>query len=286
MAVKIGVIGGSGLYDIPGLTNVRKRAVVTPFGEPSDEIVSGVLGETPIFFLPRHGRGHRFTPTEVPYRANIYALKSLGVTHVISFSACGSLKEDIKPGELVVLDQFFDRTRHRADTFFGGGIVAHVSFADPVCPTLARLLYDTALSLKIPAHWKGTYVCMEGPQFSTRAESKIYRSLGIDIIGMTNVTEARLAREAELHFATVALVTDYDCWRYEGADVDITDILQVMKENAAHARQLLATAAPRIGEAGGCGCASALANAIITERSAIPQGREAELRLLIEKYIK
>jgi 5'-methylthioadenosine phosphorylase len=286
MPIKIGVIGGSGLYEIEGLTDVRELAVETPFGAPSDKIVSGVLGGVPIYFLPRHGRGHRFTPTDVPYRANICALKSLGVTHVVSFSACGSLKEDIKPGELVVLDQFFDRTRHRVDTFFGDGIVAHVSFADPVCPTLARLLYDTAVSLKIAAHWKGTYVCMEGPQFSTRAESKIYRTLGIDIVGMTNCTEARLAREAELHFATVALVTDYDCWRYEGADVDITDILQVMKENAAHARQLLAKAAPRIGETGGCGCASALATAIITQPAAIPEKRKAELRLLIEKYVK
>jgi 5'-methylthioadenosine phosphorylase len=206
---------------------------------------------------------------------------------VISVSACGSLKEKVKPGEFVIVDQFLDRTRHRADTFFTGGIVAHVAFADPVCPTLARLIYDTATELNIPAHWAGTYVCMEGPQFSTRAESLLYRSWGMDVIGMTNYTEARLAREAEMHYATMAMVTDYDCWRSHDADVDIIDILRVMRENAEHAKQIIAATVGKIQHPeDACTCAGALEHAIITHRELIPAAKIKELGPLVEKYLK
>jgi 5'-methylthioadenosine phosphorylase len=225
-------------------------------------------------------------PTDIPYRANIYALKSQGVTHVISVSACGSLREDVHPGDLVVIDQFLDRTRHRADTFFGAGIVAHVAFADPVCPTLAKLLYDAAKELGVPVHWKGTYVCMEGPQFSTRAESNLYRSWGMTVVGMTNYTEARLAREAELHYATMAMVTDYDCWRDHDADVDIMDIVRVMQKNSENAKRITAAVAGKIKDGWPCKCGSAMEYAIITDKAAIPAARKEQLRPLIEKYVK
>ncbi|NLH48207.1 MAG: S-methyl-5'-thioadenosine phosphorylase [Myxococcales bacterium] len=286
MSVKFGVIGGTGLYEMPGIEELHESEVKTPFGDPSDKLISGRYHGVPVVFLPRHGRGHRFMPTAVPYRANLFALKSLGVTHVISVSACGSLKEELRPGDVVVIDQFVDRTRHRDDSFFGQGLVAHVSFADPICPCLAKDLYDTAGELGIPAHWKGTYLCMEGPQFSTRAESLLYRSWGMDVIGMTNLTEARLAREAELHFATLAMVTDYDCWRTHDADVDINDILRVMAQNSDNAKKIIGAVIQKNRAAETCGCAAAMAGAIVTDPKRIPATLKADLALLIGKYVK
>lgn len=286
MDVKVGVIGGSGIYDLEGLEQVEKIAVETPFGPPADKLISGKLGGVPVVFLPRHGKGHRFTPTEVPYRANIFALKKLGVTHVISVSACGSLQEELKPGDIVVIDQLLDRTRHRVDTFFSEGVVAHAAFADPICPDLAKMLYDTGVGLGITMHPKGTYVCMEGPQFSTRAESFLYRSWGMQVIGMTNYTEARLAREAEFCYASLALVTDYDCWKSHDESVDATSVLEVMKGNVAKAKQIVAAIIPKMGELSDCDCQHALQVAIVTDPAVIPEKTKEKLSPLIGKYIK
>ena len=243
MALKVGIIGGSGLYEMDGLTDVREVTVATPFGAPSDAIVHGRLGATELFFLPRHGRGHRLLPSELPFRANLWALKHLGVSRVIAVGAVGSLREEIAPGHLVVPDQFIDRTFNRVGTFFGNGIVAHVAFGDPVCPVLSQSLVESARRVNATVHVGGTYVCMEGPQFSTRAESELYRSWGASIIGMTNLQEAKLAREAELCFATLALATDYDCWKQDAQEVsiedrgwsaidklDIKDLMQIIQE--------------------------------------------------------
>jgi len=282
----VGVIGGSGLYDIEGLTDVEESIQTTPFGAPSDGYVCGTLNGVRMIFLPRHGRGHRISPSELNFRANIWGMKQLGATHIISVSAVGSMREDIAPGDFVVIDQFFDRTRHRPDTFFSDGIVAHVMFADPVCSVLRRVLVDAAQAVGVKVHDGGTYLNMEGPQFSTRAESRIYRGWGVDVIGMTNLQEAKLAREAELCYATVAMATDYDCW-YEGHDdVTVESILATMAQNVGNARKLVLDAVPRVsGERSSCGCANALQYAILTSPDAVSPEARDRLGLLIDRYL-
>ncbi|VAX20526.1 5'-methylthioadenosine phosphorylase [hydrothermal vent metagenome] len=281
----IGVIGGSGLYDMEGLESVRMEKVTTPFGDPSDEFVLGKLGDVDMVFLPRHGRGHRILPSELNFRANIWAMKSLGVERIISLSAVGSLKTEIEPGHAVVIDQFIDRTRgQRAGTFFGEGIVAHVTFADPVCGYLADLLYESTKEIGWASHKGGTYICMEGPLFSTRAESRLYRSWGADVIGMTNLQEAKLAREAEMCYATVALSTDYDCWREE--DVTIEQILEVMKNNVERSKEAIRAVIPKISAVRDCSCKDALQFGIITDPAMIPPRTRQKLDIIIGKYIK
>jgi 5'-methylthioadenosine phosphorylase len=285
-ALTIGVLGGSGLYQMDGLTDVREVELSTPFGAPSDAFVTGELDGVRMVFLPRHGRGHRLSPSEINYRANVWGMKQLGVTRIFSVSAVGSMREDVEPGHFVVIDQFFDRTRHRADTFFEGGIVAHVMFADPVCPVVRGALIDAGRGLELPVHDGGTYLNMEGPQFSTRAESRIYRTFGVDVIGMTNLTEARLAREAELCYATLAMATDYDCWHAGHDDVTVEGIIEIMNRNVGNARNLLRAAVPLLRDArGACGCASALRNAIMTAPDGIPPATRARLSLLTDRYL-
>lgn len=284
-AVVIGVIGGSGLYDIQGLSDVREVEISTPFGAPSDAFVTGTLGGVRMVFLPRHGRGHRILPSEINFRANIWGLKKLGVTRILSISAVGSMREDVAPGDFVVIDQFFDRTRHRIDTFFGGGIVAHVVFADPVCGEVRRVALGAGKKLGLKMHDGGTYLNMEGPLFSTRAESRIYRQWGVDVIGMTNLQEAKLAREAELCYATIAMSTDYDCWHESHEDVTIDAILKVMHDNVERARKLIVAAVPELAKARGCACGRALQNAILTSREHITPEIRARLGLLIDKYV-
>jgi len=284
--IKIGVLGGSGLYDLEGLTDLEEIQLSTPYGEPSDAFLTGQLDGIDVVFLPRHGRGHRVNPSEINFRANIWGLKRLGVTHVLSVSAVGSLREEIVPGHFVVIDQFIDRTRHRPDTFFEDGIVAHVMFADPVCSSLRAALLEACAEVDLTVHDGGTYVNMEGPQFSTRAESNLYRSWGADVIGMTNLQEAKLAREAELHYATLAMSTDYDCWHTGHDDVTVDTVIATMNENVGHARELIARTIRLIpGATFGCGCDSALAPAIMTARECITP--EARLRLgpLVDKYL-
>ena len=281
----IGIIGGSGLYAMDGLTDVREVEVETPFGAPSDVVVAGRLGGTQLLFLPRHGRGHRLLPSELPFRANIWALKHLGAERVIAVSAVGSLREEIAPGHLVVPDQFVDRTFGRIATFFGNGIVAHVAFGDPVCPVLSRALVDGARRLGATVHAGGTYVCMEGPQFSTRAESELYRSWGASIIGMTNLQEAKLAREAELCFATLALATDYDCWKQDAHEVAIADVLAVLQANVALAKRVIHDVVPALPAEPGCGCGRALEDAIITDRARIPAKVKQDLAPIIGRYV-
>ena len=285
MEPTFGVIGGSGLYELPGLERVERVRLDTPFGAPSDEFVIGYLGGVRLAFLPRHGRGHRLLPSELPFRANLWGLKSLGTEWVLAVSAVGSLREEIAPGHLVVPDQFIDRTFNRVGTFFGNGIVAHVAFGDPVCPVLSRSLVDSARRLNATVHAGGTYVCMEGPQFSTRAESQLYRSWGADVIGMTNLQEAKLAREAELCFATLALATDYDCWRTGHADVQIDEILRVIAANVELARRTVAALAGRLPDRTGCRCATALENAIVTDRTTIPEATRRALAPIAGKYL-
>jgi 5'-methylthioadenosine phosphorylase len=282
----IGVVGGSGLYAIDGLEDVREVALSTPFGAPSDAYVTGVLDGVPMVFLPRHGRGHRISPTEINFRANVWGLKKLGVTRVLSLSAVGSMREDIAPGDFVVIDQFFDRTRHRPDTFFERGVVAHVMFADPVCPEVRAGLLAAARDVGVKVHDGGTYINMEGPQFSTRAESRIYRRWGVDVIGMTNLQEARLAREAELCYATVAMATDYDCWHEEHDDVTVDSILATMKRNVEHAREVIRAAVPLLPRARGCACGRALQGAILTAPDAIPAATRERLALLLERHLE
>ena len=281
----VGVIGGSGLYQMEGLGKVRQQRVTTPFGQPSDAYVRGAVGGTELAFLPRHGRGHRWLPTEVNFRANIFGMKKLGVERIISVSAVGSLRQEIAPGHVVVPDQFIDRTSQRPSTFFGEGVVAHVSFADPLCPALSEALFRAALGEGAQAHPKGTYLCMEGPQFSTRAESQLYRSWGADVIGMTNLQEAKLAREAEICFATLALATDYDCWNQGAAEVEIEHVLTVLKQNVELAQRIIRRVLSLLPEERSCGCATSLQNAIITERARIPKKRRRELAPLIGKYL-
>jgi 5'-methylthioadenosine phosphorylase len=281
----IGVIGGSGLYEIEGLSNVKEVALATPFGAPSDSFVTGELHGVRMVFLPRHGRGHRISPSEINFRANIWGLKKLGVTRVLSLSAVGSMREDIAPGDFVVIDQFIDRTRHRPDTFFTDGVVAHVMFADPVCGELRKVALEAARSTGVKVHDGGTYVNMEGPQFSTRAESKLYRSWGVDVIGMTNLQEAKLAREAELCYSTIAMATDYDCWHEEHEAVTVEAVIAVMGRNVGNAKALVKAAAPRMPAQRTCGCGSALRHAIMTAKDRIPQAARERLGLLIDKYV-
>lgn len=282
-APAVGVIGGSGLYEIDGLTDVNEVTLSTPFGDPSDAFVTGTLDGVPMVFLPRHGRGHRISPSEINYRANIWGLKRLGVTRILGVGAVGSLKEEIPPGDFVAVDQFIDRTRHRADTFFEGGVVAHVMFGDPVCAGLRETLRDAARETGVTVHDGGTYLCMEGPQFSTRAESNMYRSFGAHVIGMTNLQEAKLAREAEICYATLAMSTDYDCW-YEGHDdVTVEAILEVMGRNVGHARDAVRRAAPKAAALGPCSCHTALQSAILTSPEAITDEARLRLGLLLER---
>lgn len=282
----IGVIGGSGLYEMEGLTDVEEVSVETPFGDPSDKYITGMLGDAKMVFLPRHGRGHRLLPTEVNYRANIYGMKKLGVEWIISVSAVGSMKEDIEPGHIVIVDQFYDRTRLRPNTFFGSGVVGHIEFADPVCPTLSDVLYAAAIKSNATVHKGGTYVCIEGPQFSTRAESNVYRSWGVDVIGMTNIPEAKLAREAEICYATVALATDYDCWHTTEESVTVEAILETLRKNVKMAKKIISHAAPDVSPARECHCPEALKYAILTDRSTIPGETAKDLDLIMGKYLK
>ena len=282
---EIGIIGGSGLYAMPGLTEVREERVPTPFGEPSDVFVLGELEGRKVAFLARHGRGHRLLPSELNFRANIYAMKKLGVERILSVSAVGSLKEEHKPTDFVIPDQFIDRTFHRASTFFGEGIVGHVAFGDPVCATVAQTVAKACADVDVVGKQGGTYVCMEGPQFSTRAESNLYRSWGADVIGMTNLQEAKLAREAEICYATAAMVTDYDCWREGHDDVTVDQIVAVLHQNAANAARVVKAAVSAMPKDRSCACASALQYAILTDRAAIPTDTKEKLNLLIGKYI-
>jgi 5'-methylthioadenosine phosphorylase len=281
---EIGIIGGSGLYSMPGLEKVREERVTTPFGEPSDALVLGELEGRSVAFLARHGRGHKLLPTELNYRANIYAMKMLGVERILSVSAVGSLKEEHKPTDFVMPDQFIDRTFARVGTFFGDGIVAHVAFGDPVCSTVMNTLADSCAAAGVVGKKTGTYVCMEGPQFSTRAESNLYRSWGADVIGMTNLQEAKLAREAEICYATMAMVTDYDCWHEGHDDVTVDQIVAVMHKNADNASRVVKEAVARMPKERICACGSALKYAVITDRKAIPAHTKERLALLLDKY--
>jgi len=281
----IGVIGGSGLYQMAGLENVRQVEVKTPFGKPSDKFVRGVLDGVGFLFLPRHGKGHRWLPTEVNSRANIFAMKKLGVERIISVSAVGSLREEIAPGHVVVPDQFIDRTTQRPSTFFGKGIVGHVSLADPFCKDLAAKLANAATQEGAKVHARGTYLCMEGPQFSTRAESHLYRGWGAAVIGMTNIQEAKLAREAEICFATLALATDYDCWNEAVGNVEIEQVLKVLQQNVELAQRTIRRVVTALSDARSCGCESSLKDAIITERTRIPKNVRANLKPIIGKYL-
>jgi len=283
--VEIGIIGGSGLYTMPGLEKSREVRVKTPFGEPSDSLVVGTLEGRRVAFLARHGRGHRFTPSEINYRANLYAMKLLGVQRVISVSAVGSLREDLKPLEFLIPDQFFDRTKLRVATFFGDGIVAHVGFDKPTCAQLAGVLGDACDTVSVKAHRGGTYVCMEGPQFSTLAEAHVHRQLRFEIIGMTNVTEAKLAREAELCYATVAMITDYDCWHPEHSSVTLEEIIANLNRNAENAQAVLRAAVRQMPTDRSCRCGQALAHAIVTDRKVIPTAAKRRLAAIIGKYI-
>ncbi|HTX40710.1 MAG TPA: S-methyl-5'-thioadenosine phosphorylase [Acidobacteriaceae bacterium] len=283
---EIGIIGGSGLYAIPGLTGVHEERVSTPFGDPSDAFVLGELEGRNVAFLARHGRGHRLLPTELNFRANIYALKKLGVTRIVSVSAVGSLRERLHPGHFLVPDQFIDRTSLRHATFFGDGIVAHVALADPVCAAVASAIFSACKTEGVTAHKDGTYVCMEGPQFSTRAESNLYRSWGAHVIGMTNLQEAKLAREAEICYATAAMITDYDCWHPGHDDVTVEQIVAVLNQNAANACRVIKTVVASLPRERNCGCASALQHAILTAPAAIPAATREKLDLLIGKYLK
>ena len=281
----IGIIGGSGLYAMPGFTVEEELVLDTPWGSPSDHYMVGTLSGHKVAFLARHGRGHRISPSELNFRANIYGMKKLGVTRILSLSAVGSLKEEHKPLEFVIPDQFFDRTRGRVSTFFGEGIVAHISFADPVCPQLASLAHETCKTLGIPSKHGGTYLCMEGPAFSTKAESNVYRSWGMDVIGMTNLQEAKLAREAELCYTTVAMVTDYDCWHEEHDAVTVADIIAKLTKNAENAARLVAAAVAAMPAERACKCGAALAHALITDRKGIPEDTKKKLELLVGKYL-
>ena len=283
---KIGVIGGSGLYDIEGMTDVKEVDINTPFGKPSDKIVVGKLGGVGIAFLPRHGKGHRILPSEVPSRANIYALKSLGVEHIIAVCSAGSFKKEIEPGHLLIPDQIIDRTRGRVSTFFGEGIVAHVPFADPFCPELSRILYESATETGVTVHRRGTFIVMEGPAFSTRSESRLYRSWGADLIGMTALPEAKLAREAEICYAIIGCVTDYDSWWSPGKPVTVDVILDIMRKNIDTAKNIIKLAVSRVPDRSICECSKALETAIVTAGDLVPKATKEKLGLIVGKYIK
>jgi 5'-methylthioadenosine phosphorylase len=281
----IGIIGGSGLYAMPGLTETREIRVKTPFGDPSEAIVTGVLEGKRVAFLARHGRGHRFLPGEINFRANIYALKLLGIERILSASAVGSLKEELAPGEFLVADQFVDRTKNRISTFFGGGIVAHVTFDKPTCPQVSRILAESCDRCSVKVHRKGTYICMEGPQFSTLAEAHMHRAMKFDVIGMTNVTEAKLAREAELCYGVIAMITDYDCWHPDHESVTGAQIIATLHQNTENAQRVVREAVKSLPANHECKCASALAHAIITDPKTIPAPTKKRLRAIISKYI-
>jgi 5'-methylthioadenosine phosphorylase len=278
---RIGIIGGSGLYEMEEFKAQRRERVRTPFGAPSDAVTIGSLNGVEVAFLARHGAGHRYSPTRIPYRANIHAMKQLGVERILSVSAVGSMKETIHPGELLIPDQFYDHTKHRASTFFDEGIVAHVAFGDPVCPELTAALAGGCRVAGFAAHEGGAYLCMEGPQFSSRGESLIYRQWGVDVIGMTNATEAKLAREAEICYATLALVTDYDCWHQEESDVTVEAVIKLLHDNVVKAKQVLAAVVPTIAAARACRCGEALRYAIITRPEAVSARAKARLKLLL-----
>ena len=282
---KIGIIGGSGLYSMPGFTNQREVNLETPFGKPSDAFMVGTLAGREVAFLARHARGHRITPSELNFRANIWGMKMLGVEWIISLSAVGSLKEEHQPLDFVVPDQFFDRTRGRVSTFFGDGLVGHISFADPVSAELAEILYRAAISVGVNTKKGGTYLCMEGPAFSTRAESNVYRSWGMDIIGMTNLQEAKLAREAEIDYATVAMVTDYDCWHPHHDAVTVADIIAVLTKNADNAARTVAAAVALIPQERNTKAMSALAHALMTDPKTVPAATRERLSLIAAKYL-
>lgn len=281
----LGVIGGSGLYEMEDLKNARQVVVRTPFGAPSDALVVGEIEGRTVAFLPRHGRGHRIDPSRINYRANIYALKKIGVDALLSISAVGSMKEGIRPGDVVVVDQFFDHTKSRQNTFFSDGVVGHVTFADPVCPVLSGIAVEAARKVVRRVHRGGTYLCMEGPAFSTRAESNIYRKWGVDVIGMTNMPEAKLAREAELCYAALALATDYDCWHASREDVTIDAVLAILGKNVENSRKIVRGVAKRLPLSGECGCGEALKHAVITDRKKIPAAARKRLSLLLGKYL-
>jgi 5'-methylthioadenosine phosphorylase len=281
----VGVIGGSGLYEMEGLEDVETISLTTPFGAPSDSFVVGRLDGVKVAFLPRHGKGHRISPSSLNFRANIYGMKTLGVQSIIGVSAVGSMKETIHPGDMVIPDQFIDRTTGRISSFFNNGIVGHISFADPVCPVLSEILYQSGTEGGATVHKGGTYICIEGPQFSTRAESKLYRSWGVDVIGMTNLPEAKLAREAEICYSTLAFATDYDCWHEEAGDVSIGDVLRILAESTKIAKSAIRVAVKRIPEKRECLCSNALKYAVITGKKTIPEKTKKDLELIIGKYI-
>ncbi|HUO13396.1 MAG TPA: S-methyl-5'-thioadenosine phosphorylase [Verrucomicrobiae bacterium] len=283
---EIGIIGGSGLYSMPGLAKVKEVKLRTPFGVPSDAYVCGTLEGRKVAFLARHGRAHRILPSELNFRANIHGFKQLGVERIISISAVGSLKEEHQPMDFVIPDQFFDRTRHRIDTFFGNGLVAHVGFGDPVCGELARVLETACKQAGVIGKHGGTYVCMEGPQFSTKAESNVYRGLGMDVIGMTNLQEAKLAREAELCYVTVAMVTDYDCWHPHHDSVTVKQVVAVLVKNAENACQVVRQSVAVMPKSRSCKCGSALAHAILTDPKKVPPATKQKLKLIVGKYLK
>jgi 5'-methylthioadenosine phosphorylase len=284
MKADIGIIGGSGLYSMPGFEAQEEAVIETPFGSPSDNYVLGAMAGQKVAFLARHGRGHRLSPSEINFRANIWGMKSLGVSRIVSLSAVGSLKEEHRPLDFVIPDQFFDRTKTRPSTFFGDGLVAHISFADPICPQLAGVLEESCRAAGVNVKRGGTYLCMEGPAFSTKAESNVYRSWGMDIIGMTNLQEAKLAREAEICYVTIAMVTDYDCWHPHHDAVTVNDIIAVLVKNAENACKVVAEAVARMPASRACKCGRALEHAIITDRKSVPETTRRKLDLLIGKY--
>ena len=283
---EIGIIGGSGLYQMPGFTDAREVQQHTPFGDPSDAYILGTLGGRQVAFLARHARGHTILPSELNFRANIYGFKQLGVERIISVSAVGSLKDEHKPLDFVIPNQFFDRTRHRVDTFFGDGIVAHIGFADPVCSEMTKVVRGACQAVGVTAKRGGTYICMEGPQFSTKAESNVYRSWGADVIGMTNLQEAKLAREAEICYVTIAMVTDYDCWHPHHDSVTVEQILSVLAKNAENAAKVVTATVSTMPKTRSCKCGSALANAILTDPAKIPAATKEKLQLILGKYLK
>jgi 5'-methylthioadenosine phosphorylase len=284
--IAVGIIGGSGLYEMEGLERTETVPLKTPFGDPSDAYLVGRLEGVKVVFLPRHGKGHRIAPSSLNYRANIYGMKKLEVEWIIGVSAVGSMKESIHPGDMVIPDQLIDRTVARPNTFFSDGIVGHVSFADPFCPVLSQILYEAGKKAGATVQKNGTYLCMEGPQFSTRAESTLYRSWGVDIIGMTNLPEAKLAREAEICYATMAFATDYDCWHQEAGDVSIGDVLRILSQSAKTAKAAIRRAVQMLPDRRACVCSTALEHALITEKALIPENTKKHLEPIIGKYIK
>src|SRR6202171_4338073 len=281
----IGIIGGSGLYSMPGLKDAREIRVKTPFGEPSDAIVVGTLEGKRVAFLARHGRGHRILPSEINFRANICAMKQLGVERIISVSAVGSLQEDLRPGEFLVVDQFVDRTKNRMSTFFGGGLVAHVTFDKPTCAQVSSVLADASAYCGVKVHRRGTYVCIEGPQFSTLAEAHVHRQLRFEVIGMTNITEAKLAREAEICYSTIAMITDFDCWHPEHESVTATQIIRTLNQNAENAQRVLREAVRAMPPERHCKCGVALQHALVTDLKLVPEATKKRLRAILGKYV-